>query len=478
MADHYTIDPQAPVPFRHIGGVAHSLWTYDVSWTASEAPAGRIALALPPGTRVQDPAKHPLELSVRGSSLLRSPTGGDLYVTVPAPTPPTTTASISFIAPSGSGGETAMSLWVQDQDTNTWSSVTFAVGARNDPALVHLLEGPPEGVALVPTSPDLANARPSSRRLDKATLVSVQLAPDELFREQGAAMDKVNFLQRLSLATGEVDAAIADLRDGDNFRDTLRSFEGLSISSALPHARDVARVPTSTLMQLGEAVVQSRRTALDASGQAGAVVRGGALAADLPAETTRATATMDFQNAFAALESFRNAFKVSPIGLLNLERLEMTPAGIQRGELIATIPLAPGEKTTVTHKEWSVTSHEFTSIVDDSLENYSETGVTENSELAQATTSQVAHSNQFNVNATLSGGFGPVTATVSTGFGSQDSSSESANESRKHAVATTRKASSRVKQEHKVTVSTTSTVGSSGSFLDKLIMMSVSAGQR
>ena len=59
----------------------------------------------------------------------------------------------------------------------------------------------------------------------------------------------------------------------------------------------------------------------------------------------------------------------------------MTPAGIERGELLATIPLAPLEQTSVIQKESSVTSQEFTSIVTDSLENYSETGVTENTDL-------------------------------------------------------------------------------------------------
>jgi hypothetical protein len=44
------------------------------------------------------------------------------------------------------------------------------------------------------------------------------------------------------------------------------------------------------------------------------------------------------------------------IGNLNLERLEVAPAGIVRGELIATIPLAPLEETPVVQKEWSVTS--------------------------------------------------------------------------------------------------------------------------
>ena len=163
--------------------------------------------------------------------------------------------------------------------------------------------------------------------------------------------------------------------------------------------------------------------------------------------------------AIVAIKWLEANFAVTPIGMLNLERLEMTPVGIERGGLLATIPLAPLEQTAVVHKEWSVTSKEFTSIVTDSLENYSETGVTENTELAQATQSQTSHSNQWNVNGTVTGSYGPVTATVSSGFTSQDQNSASANESRKHAVTTTRQASTRVKQEHKVTISTTTVTG-------------------
>jgi hypothetical protein len=313
----------------------------------------------------------------------------------------------------------------------------------------------PHVINVLPTG-NLGKARGASRRVPKATLVSVQLPSDQLVREQGAAIDKFNFLQRLRLSPGEVDKVAANLEGDRGALATLRSFEGLAVSSTLS-AREVARLPTSTLLEFGEAVVQSRKARLPDGGPP--VVEGQQLATVL-SDKLKANATIDYHNAFAALETFRNAFKVSPIGLLNLERLEMTPAGVQRGELIATIPLAPKEKTTVTHKEWSVTSREFTSIVTDSLENYSETGVTENSELAQATTSQTTHSNQFNVNATVSGTYGLVTATVSAGFGSQDSESHSASESRKHAATTTRSASSRVKQEHKVTVSTTTTTGS------------------
>jgi hypothetical protein len=165
--------------------------------------------------------------------------------------------------------------------------------------------------------------------------------------------------------------------------------------------------------------------------------------------------------ALIANNSFETNFAVTPIGLLNLERLEMTPAGLERGELLATIPLAPKEQTSVQQKEWSNTTKEFTSIVQDSMENFSEKGVSDNTELTESTNSQVQHSSQFNINATVSGGCGFVSGSVSTSFGTQDSSSDTAALSRKHAIDTTRKASSRVKQEHKVSISTTTVIGSS-----------------
>jgi hypothetical protein len=163
----------------------------------------------------------------------------------------------------------------------------------------------------------------------------------------------------------------------------------------------------------------------------------------------------------AATNAFSASTGVSPVGMLNLERLEMTPAGIEQGELLATIPLAPKEKTNVVQEEWSVISQEFQTIVTDSLENFSKAGVTENSELAQATASQNSHSNQFNVTASASGGCGFVSGSVATTFGSQGADSTSASDSRKHVEATTKEASSRVTQSRKVTISTTSTSGSS-----------------
>ncbi|GAF45490.1 hypothetical protein [Rhodococcus wratislaviensis] len=460
MPTNFKINPVPKGPPWSISGVEFCVWSYQLSWDAADAPSGRLALVFPGSIDIQDPSVYPEEPAIQGSALFRSAAEDKFYVSVLVPPAPQLNVNVSFIAPSASSATTPLTIVRQDPTTESWSTLPFSVGAGADNALVQMVEGPAESMGLVPPSPHLGKARAASRRVPKATLVSLQVPSDQLSREEGAAVEKYNFLQRLRLSPGEVDSLATHLQQDD--RDalaTIRSFEGLTVSSALPTAREVAHLPTSILLKFGQMVVQSRKALLPRGDPAERVERPASVLSGKFGVGPEFNETISYHDAFTALEGFRNAFEVSPIGVLNLERLEMTPAGTQRGELIATIPLAPKEKTTVTHKEWSVTSREFTSIVTDSLENYSETGVTENSELAHATTSQTTHSNQFNVNATLSGTFGPVTATVSTGFGSQDSESHSASESRRHAVTTTRQASSRVKQEHKVTVSTTTTTG-------------------
>jgi GH18 family chitinase len=315
----------------------------------------------------------------------------------------------------------------------------------------------------------------STRRIPKATYVPLKIPEAASLLDTGAALQKSGFVRRLSLQPGEVDAVRRKLTatgtstgqpyvsvNDATLWDTLRSFEGAPMPSQLPSPTSFAKMPLNALLAFGKAIVDIRRQAVDQLKQqtAGSELLAGAPAAqDL--STAMGKALNLLNSGITATNGFEANVTASPIGMLNLERLEMTPAGIERGELLATIPLAPKERTAVVQKEWSVTTKEFTSIVTDSLENYSETGVTDNTELAQSTTSQTQHSNQFNINATVSGGIGFVSGSVSTSFGTQDSSSQSATDSRKRAIDTTRKASSRVKQEHKMTISTTTVTGTS-----------------
>lgn len=282
--------------------------------------------------------------------------------------------------------------------------------------------------------------------------------------ERGGALIKHAFVRQLNLQPGEVDRVHGgsdstpriEPATGQTYLDVLKGFENPALPGLLPPPGAFADIQLTTLTDFGERLIELRKQALTAG------TTGGATTDIAPAYAMGAAQAAGQQ----LLNSAVNALKLvnahaHPIGMLNLERLEMAPAGIERGELIGTVPLAPLEETSVSTKEWSVTSKEFTSIVTDSLENYSENGVTDNTELSQGTTSQSQHSNQFNVTGTVSGGNPMVSASLTTTFGSQDSQSASATESRKHAQSLTQKASARSRKEHKTTVSITTVTGSS-----------------
>ncbi|WP_344879513.1 hypothetical protein [Nonomuraea antimicrobica] len=315
----------------------------------------------------------------------------------------------------------------------------------------------------------------------------------------GGGIVKLGALRHLELAPGDVDAVLDRLRrpaepdspgepsDSDEPSDSgepdksgepvesggpefpgatidvLRAFEGGAVALGRPDVVSVARIPASELARFAEALVEVRAERLRGAEEARA-----AETAHAAAEARTAHETADVAQAVQALNAAVVALRglalytgTPPIGMLNLERIEMVPIGIQRGELVATIPLAPGEETAVTHKEWSVTTKEFTTIVTDELEEVSETGVTDNTDLAQSTSSQSQHSNQFNITGTVQGGIPIISGSSTSSFTAQDSESESATESIKHARATTQKASSRSRREHKVTISTTTVTGES-----------------
>ena len=299
-----------------------------------------------------------------------------------------------------------------------------------------------------------------------------------------SASSKSRYAQQLRLQNGEVaavrksrgtgNAALANIPSDAKLWALLRQFEGIALVSQLPAPSEFIAIADSDLIAFCSGLVAIRQQVVQRLQNAAAVPR----VSDNKVTDANASAAVSAQAlgfAYSLLNSVQITMKgltssitVSPLGMLNLERLEMTPAGIERGGLIATIPLAPKERTFVVQKEWSVTSQEFTSIVTDSLDNYSETGVTENTQLAQSTTSQVAHGNQYNVTASVSGGIGFVSGSGSTTFSGQDQNSQSANNSRRDSIKTTRLASARVRQSHKTSISTTTVTGTSEATTRKL----------
>ena len=327
----------------------------------------------------------------------------------------------------------------------------------------------------------------AARTIQRATLGSISLPAltgGGTSDDSGHALAKFRFLRQLALQPGDVETVRRHLEstadsvstgslDGSLW-DVLGSFERRPQGSSLPSPDAVAELPLAILRSFGAALSVLRREALalPAPSSTGADVLppAGGIASLAPRVEADGNGGRPLAFLSAIADAANQAFASScqqttlDIGYHNLERLEITPAGIVRGELLATIPLAPLEETAVVQKEWSVTSKEFTSIVTDTLENVSETGVTDNTELTQSTTSQAQHSNQFNITGTVSGGIlDVVQASATAGFTAQDSTSQSATQSAKQAQTLTQKASSRSKQEHKTTISTSTVTGTSES---------------
>jgi hypothetical protein len=161
-----------------------------------------------------------------------------------------------------------------------------------------------------------------------------------------------------------------------------------------------------------------------------------------------------------SIAGFESRMKVEPVGNLHLERIEMYPVGVQRGELVHSLPLAPGETVNISHKEWSVTEREFEDIVQDSFEGYSEQGVAEKTDIAMSNESQSQHATALNVGASLSASYSAVTLSTSFGYNATTNDTQSRKDSRNHSMEITKKASARTKKDHKVTFKVTSVAGS------------------
>jgi hypothetical protein len=170
--------------------------------------------------------------------------------------------------------------------------------------------------------------------------------------------------------------------------------------------------------------------------------------------------TLNLNGLSGTIAGFQSRMTVEPVGNLHLERVEMYPAGVERGELIYSVPLAPGETVNLSHKEWSTTEKEFEDIVNDYFEGYSEQGVAEKSDIAMSNDSQSQHSTALNVGASLSASYSSVTLSTSFGYNATSNDSQSKKDSRNHSIDITKKASSRTKKDHKVTFKVTSVTGS------------------
>jgi hypothetical protein len=316
-----------------------------------------------------------------------------------------------------------------------------AVAARVETLMTHLREGYRSSVALplapaadspsAPTAAQPVPARTIEARDAQGRLV--RMTHNDVPASTGAAPSPRRMVIRAEVVAPRAEAAPATAPAG-SIEDAI-AWAGKHQPDAFKelHALAVARAPVSLAYSNAE-------TALAVSHMLPKV-------ADC------------MHNARAAVHAFREHMKIEPVGRLHLERLEMTPVGVERGELVSSIPLTPKETVNISHREWAVTTEEFESIIRDSFEGYSEQGVVEKCDVAQSTENQARHASALSVGASASTSYLGVTLSSSLGYGSTSDDQQARKDSRNHSIASTRGASARVRKDHKISFRTSSVAG-------------------
>jgi hypothetical protein len=162
----------------------------------------------------------------------------------------------------------------------------------------------------------------------------------------------------------------------------------------------------------------------------------------------------------ATVKSTLTSRELQPLGLLHLEELVITPLQIERGELIYSLALAPNEKVTLSHKEWSLKQEEYSSFVQDYLENYSERGVAEKTDIAVSSKSETEHAKTLSMSRPLAPG-GATLADAADTAGSSDVTKEkqSQEQSRSETKEITQKASALAIRDQRVSFTVATVAG-------------------
>jgi hypothetical protein len=278
----------------------------------------------------------------------------------------------------------------------------------------------------------------SKRLLYKASYITTQFTPDEqreIDRKPGGGYAKAHTLRSLALQPRDLER----LRPALKMQHTAHPDEHDRLFSIAEQI--AAPAHTLTTMQLAAALAPIPYEALNSFMKA-------------------ATTVKDPSGIGMFLLGWsQERQKISPIGRLHLERVEMYSAGVQKGELVFTVPMAPGETITISHKEWSTSSREFEEIVQDFFESYSERGVAEKSDASMSSDSDIKRSTAINFGASLSGSYAGVTLTTTLGITNTKDERQSVKQSMQKSRELTEKASARTRQEHKVSVKIETTSG-------------------
>jgi hypothetical protein len=272
----------------------------------------------------------------------------------------------------------------------------------------------------------------SKRLLYAASYVSTKFTPEEqkdFESTPGGGFVKLNTLQSLELKS----------------RDLIRLQEKVG-AEGVPQRRNELRELLSTSQKLTERSMSTMELAAEI-----APISYDALThfVELCSSIADSSKNISFPLLLFIIEQRKT---ISPIGRIHLERIEMYPAGVQKGELVFSIPMAPGETVAISHKEWTTTTRGFEDIVQDFFENYSERGVAEKTDAAMSSENDRQHSSALNFGASLSGSYTGVTLTTTLGITDTNQERQSIKQSMQKNREVTEKASARTRKEHKVSM--------------------------
>ena len=482
----YYVDVITKTPFKSIDNESFCIWQYrirfvlgtqlsmnnfgEVGGQLSDGPphtfSVKVGLEFSSRIDIKLPALYPECQPVQGTSVLRGPTGSSQYVWQQLQVQRTVPDHIDlfFIAPCEEDPFTPIHLVSSPSEGAPWTNFPFQVTGQADPCATQVIRGPAIVVSAACTQPPPAGTQPtgtppasptgtqptapagtppvtpapsasgveltnSKRILYSASHLSTKLTDSEssaMNATTGGALRKVNVLRALSL------------------NQDSHAKLGEQISQLAPHVQ----APMRQLLAASSQLASEPGTHLQIAKAVAALPNSAVLSfAQLAASTAPAQSYLHL-----ITDIFEAQTKISPVGRLYLERLEMFPAGVERGELVFTVPMAPGESTTISHKEWSTSSRGYEDVVQDFFENYSERGVTEKTDSSTAAESEVNRSNSLNFGATLTGSYGPVSLTTTLGLMTAGSERQSIKTSMQRNQEITEKSSARVRQEHKVSI--------------------------
>jgi hypothetical protein len=268
----------------------------------------------------------------------------------------------------------------------------------------------------------------SKRIVTTASYVTPRFTPDEqrlIENSPGGALKKLNLLRALALD----DQDLARMRD--------RMGQGTRVLGAAEFSR-IAEVSRRLRAGVSNA---------DIAGEAMPLLVDSLVAYAKLAVTAKDDPTLRLIGGV-----FEYQRSLSPVGRLHLERLEMYPAGVERGEMVFTVAMAPGETVTISHKEWSTSTSGFEDIVEDFFESYSERGVAEKTDASMSTENESKFADTLNFGASASGGLAGVSISTTLGLTKSDEFRTSLKQSMKSSREITEKASARTRKDHKVSI--------------------------